>query len=132
MSAVTGTNFSPFNFETPAGYQKETSGNLQIESCFVSIGNITGTYVQGTGFSFAGVAAAIQAQRRDARTVTLLAAAPATLGTESGSLIGAKNVTVTSTDINGLLTTGDFSTEHANGAMGSIDQPLALYVLFKS
>ena len=102
----------------------------QVMSCFVDV-MWTGTYVQADNVDVLSVDAAIQASLRDGKTVTLLDAAFAYPGDEAGTVIGAKTVAVSTSDITAELTGSDLTTEHTGAALGTMAASIGLFVSFK-
>jgi hypothetical protein len=138
MAAVTGqvgdqTNASGsgvFGFTAPSGNKRTTAG-LPIEGCYIGV-RAAGTYAAGDGFSLANANTPIQNSRKDGKTVAVLDACFAHPGLYSGSQIGAKTVATSGNTITGLFTTGDMSTEWANGTMtaANFSQLVWLYVTY--
>jgi len=123
MAAVTAvigdqTNASGsgvFGFTVPSGNKRTTAGAV-IECCYIQI-RASGTYAAGDGFSLANANTAIQNCRKDGKTIAIISAGFAHPGKVSGAQIGAKTIANSGNTITGLFTTGDLSTEWANGAM---------------
>ncbi len=99
-------------------------------------------HLQTAGFTYAGAAhatllavnAAIAAALRNNGTITMLGVAPHAPGDEASYTHGlwAKTLAISTNDITFVLCqAADQTTEHADGALGVINIPLAFYVSFK-
>lgn len=132
MATVAVTNFQIHGYTTPNGFQKASDGK-QVVGCFLSFRTLAGTYAAADDATLSAVGAAIAANRRDGRTVTLLDACMAAPGKKSdGTVIGTLGATISTDAIIVPLTQPDLSTEHANGALNDeLQEPVTLFVLFK-
>ena len=140
MAAVTPINLTAYGFTTPAGPKtavSESGGAGHLEQCYVACG-LTGTYVQGTGFSItsAQLAAAIAGVKRDGQTITIWDVASAAPGQEGAGnafvMPGQVVFTTTAGPATGLLYGADLATEHAAAVMGSFGAPVVFAVTFSA
>lgn len=128
MAVLEATNVSVFNHSTVTG-PRVTSANKRIFSCYVT-GEFTGTYAQADNARFTNLHTEIANSLRSGSAVALVDAAFAQIGSESdGTLLGAKTVAVSGSNVTMELTTGDLSTEHGNAAIVN-DDPLAFAVTY--
>jgi hypothetical protein len=128
MATLSGTITSVSNVRTPAGPKFDSSKN-QVYVCDIGF-TISGTYVQNDNAQLTSVPTAIQNAMKWNRTVTLLDAMFAAPGDENGTVIGAKTVAVSGSNITFELTGGDLSTEHAGATLATVGQAIFLSVTF--
>jgi hypothetical protein len=115
----------------PHGARPNGSGN-NIFGCFVR-GYFSGTYVQSDNAQFTGVGGAsgtIATSLKNGKTITLLDACFAAPGDEAGTKIGAKTVAISTNDITCELTGSNMTTEHAGAALGTMNEPIVLFVTY--
>jgi|SRR5579859_2511276 len=139
MAAVTAINTTAYGFNTPAGpATAQTESPVgRLESCFVACG-FTGTYVQGTGWSFtaAQLHTAISNAKRDGGTIVILDMMSCAFGLEGATnakvISGPVILTTLDGNATGLLYGPDLATEHAAAAMGAFGSPVVFAVTFSS
>lgn len=135
MAAVAGTipTGGVSNFSTVAG-PKSTTAGAAIESCVIAVA-FTGTYASGDNASIANVHTAIANSRRDGKTIAVVSAGFAAPGRLGGTQMGAKTVATSTNTVTCELTSGDMSTEWADGALATFganatDERLKLFVTY--
>jgi hypothetical protein len=130
MSTLTGT-LSGIHGITEPGGTALTSAGLPILNAWLTF-TISGTYVQGGGnqAQLLAVPTAMETYLHNGKTITLLQAAFAAPGDESGAPIGTGLCTVSGANITFPLTGGDCVTEHAAGALGTVDLPIQIFVSY--
>lgn len=134
MAVLHGTVLDVGLYSTPAG-PKTTAGAKEVAACIVDV-SWTGTYVQADGVDIATtvVPLAIQAARRDGRTVTILGAwamAPGVTSGVDGPLINAKTVTISGSTLAMKLTKDDCTTEYTNAtSLGTLSEGVKLMVQY--
>src|SRR5689334_3907850 len=86
---------------------------------------VAGTYADADGIKIAGLGAALAAQRRNGKTVTLRGAAAATPATKTGTanIMSLASVAVSTDDVTAKLTDGDWSTPLADAAVPAQGRP---------
>lgn len=129
MAILSGTILAVHGLTTSTG-PAEDSAAKRVYNCHV-VAEFSGTYAQADDAQILAVPTAIQDSLRSGGTVALLDAAFAQAGIEGTStVIGAKTVAVSGANITLELTGGDLSTEHANGALGTMARPLDFFVSY--
>ncbi len=117
MAAVTGTVVSVYNHQTPVGPKKTTAG-ADIKTCIIAV-TYTGTYASAGNASIANVHTAIAGSLRDGKTIAVVSACWAGFGSLNGVQMGAITVANSTNTITSELTSGDASTEWADGALAT-------------
>lgn len=119
MAAVTGTILDVSSAFTPSGAQSSSDAAPQAVEYAILDLTFAGTYASAGNSTTAATGAGIAASRRDGRTYTILSACCVAFGDLNGTKIGAKNATVSADVLTMELTTGDGSTEWADGLMST-------------
>lgn len=131
MAVLTGTISSIHNFSTVVGNRTDGSGN-SVMNCLLAA-TFTGTYAQADDAQLTLVPTAIKDSMRLESTITLISAAFSQRGLEGTTAIGAGPLcTVSGTSITFPLTGSDLTTEHSSAALGTMNEPLWLFVSFKT
>ena len=131
MTVLPGTLTGIHGITEPSGTDLTAAG-APILNAYLTF-TIAGTYVQGSGSGggqLTGVPAAMQTFLHNGKTITLLQAAFAALGDESGTGIGCLQCTVSGTTITFLLTGADAATEHAAGVLATVGLPITIFVSY--
>lgn len=125
MAVTSGTVHTVDTLDSLAGQV----GTLNVARILFTM---SGTYAQADDSILTGVAALISASRRNGKTITLV---DCMCGSEAmsttGTTLALKTPAISSADITFTLTTGGFSTEHADAtAIPSQARPFSLLVSF--
>lgn len=129
MAAVTGTVARVWGHSTPTGPERD-SANAEIKSCFCAI-TFAGTYASGDNASTTLLGTAIGASLKNGKTISVIRMESAGLGDLNGTKIGSKTVAMASQTMTCELTTGDQSTEWADGAMSTAwNEGVPFFVLY--
>ena len=130
MAVVSGSNVTVWDHSANGAMAKDSSGNVFFTCKIACV--FTGTYAQADNAQITSVHTAIADSLRSDRTITLVDAGFARPGLEAGTAIGAKTVAVSTNDITMELTGADMSTEHAGAALGTMTEPIAFWVTYKT
>lgn len=134
MAVVSGTVRDAFGFTKPTGpslLHTISSVENELESCFVTVDYITGTYAAADNANF-NPAAVIQNTKRDGKTVTVRAAAFVSSGDEAGAIRGADTPSaIASNVVTHQILQEDLATERADGAMNATwNRPITWLVTY--
>jgi ribonuclease PH len=129
MATVSGTIVAVHGHTTSTGPAR-TSAGKRIFNCHV-VAEFSGTYAQSDNAQISDVDDAIASALHTGSTVALVDAAFAQAGIEgTNTVIGAKTVAVSGSNITCELTGGDLSTEHSSSALGTPARGIDFFVSY--
>lgn len=127
MATLSGSSLSVYG-HTSIGIRVDSSSR-KVFGCYVAA-YFSGTYAQADDAIISNVHTAIQDSLRSGATVVPRAACFAFPGDEGGTAIGARTVAVSGNNITLELTGADLTTEHANAALATMNEPVHVYVTY--